>query len=41
VQYDKYNSNFNNKDYYSFEVNRFIKRALTDKIKKGEIDTLW
>ena len=41
VQYDKYNSNFNNKDYYSFEVNRFIKRALTNKIKKGEIDTLW
>lgn len=41
VRYKKGSADYNNKCYYGFEVNRFIKKALKDNIIKGKIDTLW
>jgi hypothetical protein len=41
VQYRRNTAKFENKIFYKFALNRFIKVALKEKIKKGEIDTLW
>ena len=41
VQYCRNTAKFENKIFYKFALNRFIKVALKEKIKKGEIDTLW
>lgn len=41
VKYCKYDANYENKSFYEFALNRFIKKALKDKIKKGLTDTLW
>ena len=41
VRYDKYDATYENKSFYQFTLNRFIKIKLKDKILKGEIDTLW
>lgn len=39
VKYDKYEANYENKTFYQFAVNTFIKRRLKDNIKEGKIDT--
>lgn len=41
VFYNKYDANFNNRKYYGFTLNRFIKRALRDNINNSKIDSLW
>lgn len=41
VKYDKYRTNYTNKSFYEFCLNRFIKLALKENINKGLIDTLW
>ena len=41
VKYNKWNATFNNKIFYEFCLNRFIKRALTKNIKDKKIDALW
>lgn len=41
VRYDKFDATYENKSFYQFALNRFIKKKLKDKILKGEIDTLW
>lgn len=41
VKYNKFNANYENQCFYEFTLNRFIKLALKDNIKKGKIDALW
>ena len=41
VKYNKYAANYDNKSFYQFALNKFIKRALKHTIKEGKIDTLW
>lgn len=41
VKYCKHDAAFENKVFYSFTLNRRIKKALKEKINRGEIDTLW
>jgi hypothetical protein len=41
VRYDKWKAGFNNKVFYQFTLNTFIKRALSKNIKSGKVDTLW
>jgi len=41
VKYNKHNALYNNKMFYMFAVNRFIKRKLKENIKAGKIDALW
>lgn len=41
VLYDKYNANYENKSFYEFQLNRFIKQELKNRIKNGLIDTIW
>lgn len=42
VRYNKFRANFENKTFYEFDTNRFIKLALRNNIKQGKItDTLW
>ena len=41
VRYCKGDANYENKSFYEFALNRFIKKALKDKIINREIDTLW
>lgn len=41
VKYCKHDANYENKSFYQFDLNRNIKRALKDNIKKGITDTLW
>jgi hypothetical protein len=41
IKYNKFNANYENKSFYEFTVNRFIKKALKDKIKKQLIDAIW
>lgn len=38
VFYNKRNANYNNKSYYTFEVNRDLKRRLKQRIKEGAVD---
>lgn len=41
IKYDKFRANYENKIFYEFTLNRFIKEALKENIKNGKIDTLW
>lgn len=41
VRYNKHDATYENKTFYEFTLNRFIKKALKDNIIKGGIDTLW
>jgi hypothetical protein len=41
VRYCKWNANYNNRNFYQFVLNRFIKKALMQNIKQGKVDTLW
>ena len=41
VRYSKKEATYENKVFYAFVLNRFIKRALKEKIKSGEIDTVY
>lgn len=41
VCYNKHDSNYENKSFYEFSTNRFIKMALSKNVKKGKINTLW
>ena len=41
VRYNKNKANYENKWYYEFVLNRFIKRALKDSILKDKVDTIW
>lgn len=34
-------ANYNNKGFYQFTLNTFIKRALSKNIKQGKIDAIW
>lgn len=38
VYYNKSNANYNNKSFYTFEINRDLKRRLKQKIKSRAID---
>ena len=41
VKYNKYNANFENKLFYQFDINTFIKKALSQNIKQGKTDAIW
>lgn len=41
IKYNKFAANYENKSFYEFVLNRFVKRALKDNLQKGKIDTLW
>lgn len=41
VVYFKREANYENCRFYTMAINRFIRRKLKEKIKKGEVDTLW
>ena len=41
IKYVKFDANYENKSFYQFVLNRFIKKALKTNIKQGKIDTLW
>ncbi len=41
VSYDKDKATYENKCFYQFTLNRFVKTALKENIKKGKTDTLW
>lgn len=41
VKYDKYDATYENKTFYQFVLNKFIKQALKENIKNGKIDTAW
>ena len=41
VRYCKHDANYENKSFYQFALNRFIKLALKDNIKNNKVDTLW
>jgi hypothetical protein len=41
IRYNKWDATYENKMFYQFAVNTFIKRALAKNIKQGKVDTLW
>lgn len=41
VHFDKYNATFNNKIFYDFTLNRFIKKKLKININNGLIDSVY
>lgn len=41
VKYNKHFAMYENKIFYQFALNTFIKRALSENIKQGNIDTIW
>lgn len=41
IKYNKAKANYKNKCFYKFAINRFIKNALSNNIKKGRVETLW
>ena len=41
VRFDNWKAEFNNRVFYHFALNTFIKRALSKNIKSGKVDTLW
>lgn len=41
VRYCRHEATYENKVFYEFTVNRFIKKALKENINKGITDTLW
>ena len=34
-------ANYENKSFYQFAVNTFVKRALSQNIRSGKVDTIW
>jgi alpha-glucosidase (family GH31 glycosyl hydrolase) len=41
VKYDVFNATYDNKGFYQFKVNTFIKRDLSKNIREGKVDTAW
>lgn len=41
VKYNRWKAGFNNKVFYHFALNTFIKRALSQNIQSGKVDTIW
>lgn len=41
IRYNKCNAVYNNKQFYQFDVNTFIKKKLSKNIKQGKTDTIW
>ena len=41
IWYDSWKAKFENKSFYHFDVNTFIKRKLSQNIKQGKVDTIW
>lgn len=41
IKYNRYNCFYENRAFYNFAVNRFIKQTFSKNIKKGKIETLW
>lgn len=41
VHYNKYSANYSNKMFYQFKLNQTVRRALSDNIKQGKIDSLY
>lgn len=41
VKYDKFDATYENKTFYQFVLNKFVKQALKVNIKNGKIDSLW
>ena len=41
IFYDKWRAKFNNKVFYRFSINTFIKRALGKNIKEGKVETIY
>lgn len=41
VKYCKHDATYENKCFYQFDLNRFIKKGLSDNIRSGKVDTLW
>lgn len=41
IKYNKFKANYENQCFYEFQLNRFVKLALKENIKKGKIDALW
>lgn len=41
VKYCKWHANYENKEFYQFKLNSFIKWAMRDNIKSGKTDTIW
>lgn len=41
VKYCKHDANYENKSFYQFTLNRFIKQELKKNIEQKKIDTLW
>lgn len=41
VKYNNFRATYENKAFYQFALNTFIKKALAQNIKQGKIDTLW
>ena len=41
IKYLKFPATYNNKTFYQFRLNQFVKKALKQHIKQGKVDTLW
>ena len=41
IKYVKFDATYENKSFYQFRLNTFIRRALKENIKEGKIDTLY
>ena len=41
VRYCRHDANYENKTFYEFALNRFIRKKLKDNIINGKVDTLW
>lgn len=41
VYYDKWKAEYENKIFYRFMLNTFIKKKLSKNIKSGKVDTVW
>lgn len=41
IKYLKRHAVYNNKEFYQFDLNTFIKRNLSENIKQGKLDTQW
>lgn len=41
VKYMKKSATYENKQFYQFKLNRFIKKKLKENIKNGRVDTIW
>ena len=41
TKYNNFRATYNNKAFYSFTLNRYIKLALKDNINQGKVETEW